>query len=64
MSENLFSGYFGVLPENMVVPVALFLNESGAQNYAQEQYRDRAIIKKFPTSSLSVEVRPLCCKSL
>ena len=30
----LFSGYFGVVPENMAIPSVLFLSETEAKEYA------------------------------
>jgi hypothetical protein len=46
-----FSGYTGVIPENMAVPVTLFLSEQEAIQYASEQYGEKFKIKKYPASS-------------
>lgn len=44
MLSNVFSGYFSVTPENMVVPIAMFLSETEAKTYAEEKYGKLAIV--------------------
>ncbi|PKN71227.1 MAG: hypothetical protein CVU54_02055 [Deltaproteobacteria bacterium HGW-Deltaproteobacteria-12] len=50
-THNKFSGYSGVIPENMAIPVALFLSEQEAIQYAAEKYGEYSKIKKYPASS-------------
>lgn len=49
--HNKFSGYIGVIPENMTIPIALFLSEREAVQYADEKYGKNAKIKQYPASS-------------
>lgn len=63
MSKYLFAEYYGILFENMTVPVALFLDEEEAIKNAQAQFGKRAIIVKYPVSSLCVEVQPQYCNN-
>ena len=60
MLGNLFTGYFGILLENMAVPIALFLDETQARDYAQREYGDKAVVKKFPAFSQWLEVLNQC----
>ncbi len=49
-NQALLSGYFGVVPENMAIPIALFLSRAEAKKYA-----DGAIVRKYPNASLFLE---------
>lgn len=49
-NKTLFSGYYGVIPQNMTVPKALFLSEEQAIEYASGEP-----VKKYPASSLLFE---------
>ena len=50
MQENQFSGYFWGVPENMALPIALFLSEPEAARYDQE-YGAGAVVRKYQASS-------------
>ena len=49
-NQALFSGYFGVVPENMAIPSAMFLSGVEAKEYA-----DGATVRKYPDVSLFLE---------
>jgi hypothetical protein len=50
-NRAMYQGYFGLIPENRTIPIALFLSEDEAIRYA-----DGTEIKKYPASVLSFEV--------
>ncbi len=62
--ENVFSGYFGVVLLNMTVPIALFLEESSAKEWAHSQHEHEATVRKYPASSLSIEALNPDCRNL
>jgi hypothetical protein len=59
-SDNraVFNGYFGVIPENMAVPVALFMSEAEAIKYA-----NGAEVRKYLASASFSEVFRQCCRN-
>jgi len=48
--HNKFSGFVGVIPENMIISIAMFASEQEAAEYAAERYGDKAEIRKYPAS--------------
>lgn len=50
VTQAIFKGYWGVIPKNMALPVALFMSEAEAIEYA-----NGTEVRKYPTSSLLFE---------
>ncbi len=50
ITQAMFRGYWGVIPNNMTVPIALFMSEAEAIEYS-----DGAEVMKYPASSLLFE---------
>jgi hypothetical protein len=44
----------------MALPIAMFLEESTAKEWAQKEYRNQAEVKKYPASSLFLEALHQC----
>ncbi len=49
-NQATFAGYFGVVPENMAIPSALFLSKVEAKEYA-----GGATVREYSNASLFLE---------
>lgn len=55
----IFQGYLGVIPAGRIMPIALFQSEEYAKVWRDEHYPN-AEIRKYPASSLFLEVLRQC----
>lgn len=51
MNETQFSGYYGIVLENMVIPIALFLSREQAIEWAADTDMKGAEVREYRASS-------------